>query len=217
MIEPTPVMTGVMPPGGWRYAENGKMIVDDAVSYEDLINKLSQYRAFCGLPLGNPQQDIDRYICATYPNMCGGHAPEPEEGVDQVELSYGQPVQKKPRERVMNWAVNRMQKAGQIEFVDAEEADRRASICAQCPMQVQWNEPIEGCPGCQAYVEEADTKLIKLRANKASAYVLNLYGKSCKVAGHDLETACWLEAPALLHRRNYSGQFPKQCWLNELD
>ena len=209
-------MTGVMPPGGWRYAENGKMIVDDAVSYEDLINKLSQYRAFCGLPLGNPQQDIDRYICATYPNMCGGHAPEPEEGVDQVELSYGQPVQKKPRERVMNWAVNRMQKAGQIEFADKDEAERRAAICYGCPQKVQWNEPIEGCPGCQAYVEKAEVMLVKIRANKQIAFHSMLDGLSCKIAGHDLGTAVWLEEPALRHRWNYKGQLPPPCWMNDL-
>lgn len=209
-------MTGVFCPGGWHY-EEGKMIIEDAISYEDLINRLAEYRAVNGLPLGDPQADIDNYICTTYPNMCGRQPAPQEEGVDPVELSYGQPVQKSSRERVMQWAVNRMQKAGQIEFVDAEEADRRAAICNACPKKIQWNEPIEGCPGCAVYVEEAEAKLVKLRANKSTAYVLNLYGHSCAVAGHDLETACWLEEPALKHRKNYKkSQFPTQCWLKEL-
>lgn len=215
-IGPTPVMVGVMMPGGYHYKENGKMIVEEAESYVDLINKLAAYRGFCGLPLGNPQRDVDNYICSTFPNMCGRMPPTAEEGVDPVELSYGVPVKRTPRERVMQWAANRMQKAGQIEFVDAEEADRRAAICNQCPKKVQWNEPIEGCPGCQVYVEEAGALLIKLRRNKASAYVLNLYGHSCSVAGHDLETACHLEEAGLRHRRNYTGQFPHVCWMNDL-
>jgi|SRR5215469_3187880 len=215
-IGPTPVMTGVMMPGTWHFRENGKMIIEEAVSYEDLINRLAEYRAINGLPLGNPQADIDRYICTNFPNMCGIPPKVEEEGVDKVELSYGVPVAKSPRERVMQWAVNRMQKAGQLEFVDAEEADRRAAICNACPKKIQWNQPIEGCPGCQAYVDEAETKLIKIRANKSSAYVLNLYGHSCAVGGHDLETACWLEEAALKHRKNYTGKFPEKCWLDKL-
>lgn len=216
MIGQTPVMTGVMMPGTWHYEENGKMIIEEAESYVDLVNKVAAYRGYCGLPLGDPQRDVDNYICTMYPNMCGRHAPPEEEGVDKVELSYGKPVTKTPRERVMQWAANRMQKAGQIEFVDSEEADRRAAICADCPKQVQWNQPIEGCPGCQTYVEEAEAMLVKLRRNKVTAYVLNLYGKSCTVAGHDLETACHLEEAALRHRKNYSGKFPPKCWLKAL-
>jgi hypothetical protein len=208
-------MTAVMMPGGWHYDEGGKPIVEEAESYDDLINKLIEYRGFCGLPLGNPQLDVDKFICETYPNMCG-RSPVEEEGVDKMELSYGVPVVKSPRERVMQWAANRMERAGQIEFVDAEEADRRAAICDQCPKKIQWNQPIAGCPGCQVYVEEAETKLIKLRRNKNSTYVLNLYGHSCTVAGHDLETACWLEEPALRHRKNYIGKFPNKCWLKDL-
>jgi hypothetical protein len=215
-IKPTPVMTGVMMPGGYHYEENSKTIIEDAVSYDDLINKLAEYRGFNGLPLGNPQQDIDNYICKTYPNMCRQYPPAPEEGVDQVELSYGVPLQKTPRERVMNWAVNRMQKAGQIEFVDHERADMRAAICDSCPLKVRWNEPIEGCPGCQVYVEEAEAMLVKIRANKEIPFHSKLDGLSCKVAGHDLHTAVWLEEPGLRHRKNYTGKFPNECWLNNL-
>lgn len=215
-IGPTPVMTSVMMPGGWHYEEHGKMIVEEAVSYDDLINKLAEYRGFCGQALGDPQADIDSYICSKYPNMCGRYAAPEEEGVDKVELCYGRPIIKSPRERVMQWAANRMQNAGQIEFVDSEEADRRAQICAECPKQVQWNQAIEGCPGCQTYVEEVEAMLIKLRRNKVSVSILNLYGHSCTVAGHDLETACWLEEPALRHRKNYTGKFPHKCWLKDL-
>jgi hypothetical protein len=214
IIGPTPVMTGVMMPGTWHYKEDGRMIVEEAESYVDLINKVAEYRGYCGLPLGDPQADVDNYICDTFPNMCGRSAAVRD--VDAVELSYGVPVIKSPRERVMQWASNRMEKAGEIEFVDAEEADRRAAICNECPKKVQWNAPIDGCPGCQTYVEEAEAKLIKLRRNKSSTYVLNLYGHSCAVAGHDLETACWLEEPALKHRKNYLGKFPPKCWLNDL-
>jgi hypothetical protein len=103
----------------------------------------------------------------------------------------------------------------QIEFVDSEEAERRAQICAGCPKQVQWNEPIEGCPGCQVYVEEVESMLVKLRRDKHLAEK-RLSGHSCTVAGHDLETACWLEGAALRHRRNYTGQFPHFCWMNDL-
>lgn len=214
-IKSTAVMVGVIMPGGYHYDEKGKTIIDDAESYVDLVNKLAEYRGFCGLALGDPQGDVDRFICTTYPNMCGRYPAAEPEGVDTVELSYGVPVKKTPRERVMQWAANRMQKVGQIEFVDSEEAERRAEICAGCPHQVQWNEPIEGCPGCQVYVQEAEAMLVKLRANKQLAEN-RIAGQSCTVAGHDLQTACWLEEPALRHRRNYTGQLPEFCWMNGL-
>lgn len=209
-------MQGVIMPGGFHYKENGKVIVEEAESYLDLISKLARYRAANQLPLGDPQADVDRYICTNFPNMCGGRAPPPEEGVDPVELSYGVPVKKTPRERVMQWAANRMQKSGQIEFVDREEADRRAVICQACPMRRTWDEPIEGCPGCVAYVEEAKSYLVRIRANKETLSALVNDGRMCDVAGHDLETACWLEEPALRHRRNYEGQFPEFCWMKDL-
>jgi hypothetical protein len=208
-------MTGVMMPGGWHYNEGTKMIVEEAESYVDLIEKLSRYRAANGMALGDPQGDIDRYICTAFPNMCGRKPAAPEEGVDPVELSYGKPLKKSPRERVMQWAVNRMQRSGQIEFVDREVAEGRALVCRKCQARRQWNEPIEGCPGCQTYVEEAEAMLVKLRANKTTP-VIGIEGHCCDIAGHDLETAVWLEEPALRHRKNYEGQFPWFCWLKDL-
>src|SRR5262245_6364738 len=217
-MRPTPVMTGVMMPGGWHIKENGKMIVEEAVSYEDLISQLARYRAVNQLPLGDPQLDVDHYICSNFPNMCGGRmpVPDPEEGIDPIELSYGQPVKKTPRERVMQWAANRMQRSGQIEFVDSETADKRGAICLACPMRRKWDEPIEGCPGCVAYVEEAESYLVRIRANKQSECSLLNAGQMCDIAGHDIETACWLEEPALRHRRNYEGRFPEFCWMRNL-
>jgi hypothetical protein len=85
----TSVMVAVMMPGGYHYRENGKMIIDDAVSYEDLVNKLAEYRGFCGLPLGNPQADVDRYICTSFPVMCGGRMPEPQEASIRSSLATG--------------------------------------------------------------------------------------------------------------------------------
>lgn len=214
-LQPTAVMTGVIMPGGYHYEENGKKIVEDAISYEDLIERLAKYRAANGLPLGDPQRDVDRYICTNYPNMCGGQMPTPvDDGTDPIELCYGQPVKRTPRERVMQWAANRMQKVGQIELVDRDEANRRATVCAMCPMKRRWNEPVEGCPGCNAYVEEAEVNLFKIRRAKHTD--LQIGGHMCDVAGHDLETASFLEEPALRHRRNYAGLLPSNCWMNEL-
>jgi len=212
-IAPTPVMTSVVMPGGWHYKERGKMLVEDAINYEDLINMLAGYRATNRLPLGNPQKDIDNYICRNFPNMCGRGPTDPNIE-DKVELCYGQPVIKTPRERVMQWAANRMQKAGQLNRVDMDEATRRGAICAACPLKVRWNEPVEGCPGCQVYVEEAESMLVKIRANKSAGNQLS--GLACTVAGHDLETACWLEEAGLRHRRNYEGQLPQHCWMHDL-
>lgn len=214
-MELTAVKTGIIMPGGYHYKENGKMVVEEAESYVDLIQKLSTYRAVNRLPLGNPQADIDKYICTNFPNMCGLSAPTAtEEGVDAVERSYGVPIKKTPRERVMQWAANRMHKAGIIEFVDFDEAKRRAEICAECPAARRWDEPVEGCPGCAVYVEEAQANLVKIRANKSTG--CSISGMMCDVAGHDLETASWLEEPALRHRRNYEGQFPDHCWMKDL-
>jgi hypothetical protein len=86
-IGQTAVMTGVMMPGVWHYKENGRMIIEEAESYIDLVNKLAAYRGYSVEPLGDPQRDVDNYICGTYPNMCGRTAPAEEEGVDKVELS----------------------------------------------------------------------------------------------------------------------------------
>jgi hypothetical protein len=66
MKRTTPVMTGVIMPGGYHFEENGKTIVEDAISYDDLIDQLGRYRAANGQPLGDVQYDVDKYICSKY-------------------------------------------------------------------------------------------------------------------------------------------------------
>ena len=185
-------MTGVIPPGGWQYPEGENTVRGD--THEDLIAKLTAYRIANQIVLGNPEQDIERYVCQQFPSYCG---------TDSNQLPPPRTAPRTFRERVTSWAANRYQYAGGIELEDEETAEARAQVCVNCPSNQEWRA---GCPPCIAATER--TLLVINQNRKTKTVVLG-----CAIAGHENQTACYLPPKHLKHKNQYLSQLPPRCWM----
>jgi hypothetical protein len=215
---------GVVPPGnpevgiesGWHFPV-GKNYTKPVITGNDLdslAKNVLEYRANNSLRIGNPEQEITEYICTKWPHFCGGGALAAEQPLPIPASKRKIPIDPdlkptKPMsflERIVSWITIRWKHAGNVKFVDAHVAEKRASICSRCPMNQDWRT---GCPPC---VEKADRELLMIRQNRTTQQHNRL--KGCRAAGHDNQTAVWLPEILLRHRRHY--QLPSFCWLNEL-
>jgi hypothetical protein len=92
-------------------------------------------------------------------------------------------------------------------FVEQEQADSRASVCAGCPENV---EP-QGCTNCNlSTLHEAVRSLI---GSRSTAYNDRL--KACKVCLCDLRSKVWLPHEALWPHMTEAQKaaLPPFCWL----
>jgi hypothetical protein len=84
-------------------------------------------------------------------------------------------------------------------FVDQAEAERRAQICAGCPMNVV----VSGCKGCGGILKWAKEKLGGKSTSKDGAL------ESCRVCGCFNSVSVWIP----LEAQNVEGlEFPDHCW-----
>lgn len=138
--------TSVVPPGGYHFYEthDGLRVKIESDSYEALSAALLRYRINNGIPPGNPQQDVFDYVCNTWPHYC--HDNDPYNKLVGREPSMGEMLSR----RVVVW-MTKLWNAGASNEVKNEEAERRAAICATCPLNVDYKAG--GCGACLDGVE----------------------------------------------------------------
>lgn len=195
------VYRGVVPPNGWKFPQKGLPQPVTGGSYEELITNITNARIHNHLPIGNPEKEFEEWFCATTPGFC-----DPTVREIQPEAETDDPT-KVLRERVASFAGNRYQYAGNIELESADEANRRASICATCPENQDWKD---SCP-C---VETTQRTLVLLTQNQETEP--SLKGKGCFITGQSNEAAVWFQEPLLSHRKRYMDKLPDFCWLRGL-
>lgn len=156
---PAKPKTSVVPPGGFHYIEqiNGRELKLESTSVESVQELLLRYRLNNGLPVGNPQQDVVDYICNNWPHFCTD-ATEP----------YLTPANPMPREahlsrRVSDWTV-KLWELGAKNEISAQEADRRASICAACPLNADYHGG--ACGPCVESLERLGFIWLRSRATR---------------------------------------------------
>jgi hypothetical protein len=185
------------PPGGWRYQqpETGHWMMD--ITEESLLRKIAQHRANNNLPHVNPPfetiaADVENWICEhlsleDQSNHCDG-------GVRYKEGVHFSEVVGFIQSNLAYFASGKKQ-------VTQTEAERRASICATCPLNVS----VTGCGACQKAIQEYREKIATVQATSSDA---NL--KACGVCGCDLKTIVHFPLETL--RAKGEREFPAWCW-----
>lgn len=162
--------TSVIPPGGFHFIEkhNGVEIRIDSHSVEDTAKALLQFRLNNGIPPGNPQQDVFNFICGQWPHFCHDNT------ADYMQTPV--PVREEHMSRrAVNWMV-RLWNLGANNEIPASEADRRASICANCPLNVDY---IGGA--CAPCIESLDRLAFVWRRQRTTPDDAKL--KGCRATG----------------------------------
>jgi hypothetical protein len=160
----------VTPPGGWRYTQKETNHTMIGVTWEACVKKVAQHRQNNNLPVGdNIAQEVEEQMCERMSiqdrdEYCNAGARIPKSiGWRQVEA-------------FLKTAGAFIATGGQL--VPQEEAERRAAICAQCPLNVG----MHGCGVCRKTVD-AFRETILQRSTSQDAGLLN-----CGVCGCENRT-----------------------------
>lgn len=193
--------TKFAPPTGWVYEEPSTGKVFSNIVKTVLINDVTNYRIDRGIPVGDVAQDIEEFICAKasvkYPGICQEVIPPAQVtkksfDVDDVR-SFGN-------------SVAHILKSGSV--VSQGEANRRATICAGCPL----NGKVSGCTGCS---QIASFVLTILGAKKTPH---DKYLMQCKNCGCALAAKIWITKSDLMERQEVEANmatYPDHCWMKQ--
>lgn len=186
-------------PGGWHYLQRieSDVLPVEALNYDALLDAVKQFRLDNDIPVGNVKADVDAQICERFPHQCNMEGPGTVETKKPTVSPYQMFI-----DRISHWAV-KVLNTPMKEYVLDDEAQRRAAICAQCPMNDDWKM---GCPQC---VTKASQVLTLIRAGRGNR-VFKRTLKGCKAVKHDNETAVWLDRK---HLSEHVGETPENCWL----
>ncbi len=188
--------TTVMPPGGWRYIQPETGFEFKASTLRVVIQKVAEHRRANGLPAGDPSADIQDFVCAQLP-IGSENCIHELEGEDYALKTH---FTMEDVKRFIQAAISALGSRG---LVEQPEAERRAALCASCPL----NTTVGGCWRCKGLADWL-FRLIGAR-NTAHAGRLN----QCGVCGCSIKAKIWL--PLDVAQGVSEGyKFPSWCWLN---
>lgn len=198
MGEATP-KTSVIPPGGFHYIErhNGVEIKIESHSHHAVAEALLKFRLNNGIAPGNPQQDVNDYVCKNHPHFCT-HEDEPY-------LSSVAPPSREQHlsRRVAQWMVELFKLGSNNETTQAR-ANERAAICAVCPMNKDF------VPGaCGPCVESTNRLGFIWRRNRSTPDDAKLFG--CTVIGQ-LNPAAVQAGTLPPLQPDDNALLPTACW-----
>jgi hypothetical protein len=203
---------GNVPPEGYQYPHpiwgSPHPTMLKSKDREGIINEIKRFRIDAGLPVGNPELDYDEYA-QRLQDVRDGKLP----AIDAYPIPK-KPIPRTLADRIAQWVSNRYGKTqGKINYVEKDEADRRAKNCVGCVHNKEW-EQYESCAPCLDNTKRG--LLILSKGNETSVH-RDLHG--CEFYGHSNKEAVWLPEELLRHRnREELKDGPNvPCWLKDLD
>lgn len=160
----------VGPPGGWRYTQKETNHTMTGITWQALAKKVAQHRNNNNIPQDeNLFNEIEAQMCENMSvedrmNVCDAGARLPE------SISWRQV------ESFLKTAGAFIASGGTL--VHQDEAERRAAICGQCPLNVG----MHGCGVCRATVDAFRATILQ-RSTSQDAGLLN-----CGVCGCENRT-----------------------------
>jgi hypothetical protein len=205
----------IIPTDGWHFFDGDGTKVEGN-SHDELVKNVIQYRISNNFPTGNPEVEVDTQICARQPSVCGAGYQEAN-FTDAPAKLYGQPLKRRLIDRIAQWTANRTSRLGAVHYVPAEEAQRRAAICAACPQNtLTWkSEATKDCAPCRERISALEIQSFKLK--KGNQLPIEKRLGACRALGHINEVAIWLEEPQLRHRKYFLNDTPSVCWLRAME
>jgi hypothetical protein len=188
--------TSLAPPGGWRYTQPETGFEFTASTLREVVRKVTAHREANGIAVGDPSADIQDFVCAQLP--IGS-----EDCTHVIEGDYALKTHF-TMEDVKRFVQAAVAALGSRGLVEQTEAERRAAICASCPL----NTTIKGCWRCKGMAEW----LFRLIGARRTAHGSRL--NQCGVCGCAIKAKIWL--PQDVAQQVSEGYtFPSWCWLND--
>lgn len=184
----------VGPPGNWRYRQEETGHWMTGITFGSLIKKVAQHRQNNKLPMGDVAKEIEEQIC------------ERMEAADQLAncdsgTRYASSVGWQQVEAFLKTAGAYVASGGAL--VSQSEAERRAAICAQCPLNVG----MHGCSICRATIEVFRSSILKRSTEKDKDL------RACGVCGCENKAQVHLPLATLRAGTGELDYSPNpQCW-----
>lgn len=195
------VVEGIVPPGGWHFKDPSGYRVPatgEAVGFLDLVSMVQKHRLENRLEIGNPEADVEGYLCTTFPHLCGIHH------MPRGAYVVNNAAQERFVDVILAWANTLLDyiHQGKVERVPESEANRRGEICRACPFNVVWEDQ---CGPCTATAQRA---LATIRSGLDVSHFQRMH--YCRHHRFDARTAVWLG------RAHFGASAaPDNCWLRK--
>jgi hypothetical protein len=187
------------PPTQWRYVEMETGYLFEGIDYEDLVRKVRVHRDYKGLPsdLATVQELVDTQLCLTLPDgVCRrgpGDIPQIE---DRTHAISGVQIMN------FNKALFTFLKEG-MSFEEKEEAERRADVCAKCPL----NKSLKQC-SCSTFYKVVEKMIPEHRRDRRISV--------CAACGCSLQAKVNMPGSVLKASSDPALAFPEWCWQPEV-
>ena len=192
--------TSHLPPGGFRFKDPDTGAEIDAQSWGNWRDKVNKHREVNNLPPIDialaEDQNCSRLPPSAASMFC--ESDEPMHTVDGVTLNSSD-----------IWRGTKTIAAFKLfgHTVSQEEADRRANICAYCPMNVNFAKPCSGICG----------ELLELVSDMVGGATTAKQGDlhACAVCKCYLPSKVWVDEASIrrFEPKEVTDNYPSNCWL----
>lgn len=186
---------GIIPPGGHHFVESDGHRIEGS-SFKEVAEGMIRYRLANKLPLGQPMDELNQYVCGNWPHFCAQPAPEI---TGQVSSEPAFTV------AVMHWLSRLWDRQSLVPtpLVSDTEAQRRAAICRECPRQQDWAD--YGCGSC---VDNIRRRSYVFRAGRETSKVTG-----CSILKQENQSAVFAAQATLPEpTQEQAAQLPNNCW-----
>jgi len=188
--------TSTSPPGEWKWTEPSTGYTIRARAYSEFLRLVYNHRlGNLGLDIGEGWKERFEDDWCKQNNLDG--TPFCEDG------TYYAPSEDRPLHwsDVVRFLHSMLQwLSGGRKLVEQDEAERRAAICATCPMNTQLDV---SCPGCV----KLGQLIAETKGNRSSSIDDKLH--VCRVCRCELKTKIWFPQEAIAKK---GLDFPPNCW-----
>lgn len=180
-------------PGGWRYRQPETGYVVHSIVWEELVRRVASHRVANGIALAPGWEvQLEHDVCEQGQHdgrVCQFVAePAPRRAVGLSDVLNFLRV-------AARWLPSR-------EWAPQEEADRRAAICAKCPLNVI----VDGCSSCRNLVKDV-AEFLGSRTTPDDGSL-----NACGVCGCSNKAQVHLPMEALAKGVTPDMEFPEWCW-----
>lgn len=180
-------------PGGWQYRQPETGYVMRSIVWGDLARRVASHRVANGIALKPGwESELENDVCeqAGYDGRVCQFVenPAPRRGVRLDDVLNFLRV-------AARWLPKR-------EWVAQEEAERRAAICAKCPLNVK----VDGCTTCRNLVKDV-AEFLGSRTTPQDSEL-----EACGVCGCSNKAQVHLPMDALARGVTADMEFPEWCW-----
>jgi hypothetical protein len=191
-----------VPKGGWRYAVLDTNTVIQAGSIRELKARVKQHMAANNLDIpGDIDAEVEDGAClnleAHRGHWCRERGNDPLTSMSTQRPKWRASEVMRFLKTIWNWGT-----AEGFNFVPMEEAERRAAICAKCPM----NTRVSGCLGCTGVA----ALIRRIQGDHKTSQDPKL--NACNVCGCELKVKVLVPTEVIDNR---GLEYPEWCWQNQ--